>query len=252
MIRQYTLTLKSDGGGFVPSDAYRLYAAMLEMADAKAAEELHNEERPALSHCLIPIDRGGGALWRVTLLRAEQHPDIAALLDDCEGFRLKSFDRPIKCIGRQNRVFNDIAEIMKIAGQDENCPRFFLRFVSPAAFRSKGEYLIFPTIRHIIRSAAMTWNGLFADNRVDDEDAMMMIEEKTKITGYELKSSYYSLKDNNIPGFMGSMTINTKLPAPMLQLLRLLLSLGSLSGIGIKTTLGMGGLTLREFPKKAQ
>lgn len=58
----------------------------------------------------------------------------------------------------------------------------------------------------------------------------------------------YTLKSARIPGFSGHLTLSSSLSAPMQEVRNLLLVFSTLCGIGIKTTLGMGGVTLEISP----
>ena len=61
--------------------------------------------------------------------------------------------------------------------------------------------------------------------------------------GYQLRDQSYFLKDNHVPGFVGSLTLDsTCLSGFHRTLADALLYFSGYSGIGIKTTLGMGGI----------
>ncbi|MEG1602743.1 MAG: CRISPR system precrRNA processing endoribonuclease RAMP protein Cas6 [Cloacibacillus sp.] len=250
MIKEYILALRQESGKAPLSfeDGYPLYGMLLEMLTSDAAQSLHDEERPVLSQYLIPEERGKSALWKVTLLK-EPQPELASLLENRGEFLLKSKEMRLCVRERKTVEIKNISELLDIPGTNRDASRFCLRFLSPSSYRSAGEYQIFPTVRHIIHSAALSWNYIFEDNSMDDEDAMSMLEAGVKITSYNLKSYYYPLKGNKIPAFLGTVTLNARLSAPMLQLLRAFLSLGTLRGVGIKTTLGMGGLSVKESSK---
>ena len=251
MIKEYTLRLKRRGGEapLEYADAYPLYAALLELAGTRTAQNLHEEGRPSLSQYLMPMEGGAGALWRITLWKKEEQEEIAPLLTKNREFTLRSKKTTLTVEEKSVIEISSLSELLEIPGANRDASRFFLRFLSPASYRSGGEYQIFPSVRHIVRSAAQTWNDVFPENSMDDEEAMSMLEAGVKITGYNLKSVYYALKGNKIPAFCGTATLNPRLSAPMLQLLRALLSLGTLCGTGIKTTLGMGGMKATESPR---
>ena len=71
-----------------------------------------------------------------------------------------------------------------------------------------------------------------------------MLLEGIRICDYNLHTTRYLLKDNRIPGFIGSLRIDTHLSAPLLEIWKILISFSEYSGIGIKTALGMGGVKL--------
>ena len=83
---------------------------------------------------------------------------------------------------------------------------------------------------------------------MDDEDAAAALERGVRITDYQLRSGRYTLKSARIPGFSGRLTLSSALSAPMQEVWNLLLVFSTLCGIGIKTTLGMGGVTLEISP----
>ena len=79
---------------------------------------------------------------------------------------------------------------------------------------------------------------------LEDDDAIQMLTNNLRIRSYRLKSSTYRLKQNSIPGFCGEIVISSKLSPPMLELWKILLIFSEYAGIGIKTALGMGGVSI--------
>ena len=62
------------------------------------------------------------------------------------------------------------------------------------------------------------------------------------IVDYSLRTVRYSLKGTKIPAFVGNIVMESRLSAPLQEIWQLLVALAPYSGIGIKTTLGMGGV----------
>ena len=58
---------------------------------------------------------------------------------------------------------------------------------------------------------------------------------------YHLKTTRFSLKGIRIPGFTGSCIVEAKLAPPLLALWNTLAEFSNDAGIGIKTSIGMGG-----------
>lgn len=69
------------------------------------------------------------------------------------------------------------------------------------------------------------------------------------ITSYKLQSTYFSVESVKIPSFTGRITIKINKSAHLGNILKLLLSYGEYSGIGIKTALGMGTVKIEEVKK---
>lgn len=65
-----------------------------------------------------------------------------------------------------------------------------------------------------------------------------------RILDYSLHTVSYPIKNTRIPGFVGSAVVEARLALPLLELWNALLSFAPYGGIGIKTTLGMGGVSV--------
>lgn len=70
------------------------------------------------------------------------------------------------------------------------------------------------------------------------------METGVHIVDYRLHTSRYHIKNTKIPGFSGIVTLESRLPAPLEEIWKLLVRFAPYCGIGIKTTLGMGGVSL--------
>ena len=77
-----------------------------------------------------------------------------------------------------------------------------------------------------------------------DPDALDAILRGLHILDYNLHTVSYPIKNTRIPGFVGSAVVEARLALPLLELWNALLSFAPYGGIGIKTTLGMGGVSV--------
>ena len=68
-----------------------------------------------------------------------------------------------------------------------------------------------------------------------------MRQRRFFMTDYNLRTTRYPLKNVRIPSFAGSVVLESRLAQPMQEIWKLLLHTAQYTGIGIKTTLGMGG-----------
>ena len=59
---------------------------------------------------------------------------------------------------------------------------------------------------------------------------------------FGLHDQTYYLKGNSIPGFVGELTLENRLDGFHRELANALLYFADFAGVGIKTTLGMGGV----------
>lgn len=251
MLSQYRITLSPLRGrecslGF--ADAYPLYSALMEKLSSETADRLHSRDT-LISQYLSPIQGGKSALWTISILDTESCPEVVSLLESNNSFTLSSKGVELKVEGKEYSKIKSIDELMALPGGNIDCNRFHIRFISPSSFKVGGEYSLFPSVKHILGSISSRWGAAFANEEIEDTKALEALEEGVRITGYTLKSSYFKLKGYSVAGFTGSITLSARLPVPMLLLLRGMLAFGTYSGIGVKTSLGMGGVQVSESPR---
>ena len=128
-----------------------------------------------------------------------------------------------------------------------NCSRRIkIRFVTPTAFRTAGEYQNYPTARHIFQSLANKFDAMSTDVTIGSTQVLEDIQQHTKVIGYSLRSTLYSVEGIKIPSFQGTMTFSLTGPQQLVNLTHMLLQFGTYAGIGIKTAMGMGGMQIVE------
>ena len=93
-------------------------------------------------------------------------------------------------------------------------------------------------------SLVLHWNTAFPDCQLSDPDALDAILRGLRILDYSLHTVSYPIKNTRIPGFVGSAVVEARLALPLLELWNALLSFAPYGGIGIKTALGMGGVSV--------
>ena len=101
----------------------------------------------------------------------------------------------------------------------------------------------------LLQSLIAHWNAAFPEYALIDPDALQALQQGLHIVDYNLHTTRYLLKETRIPAFQGNVTIEARLAPPLLELWNALLSFASHGGVGIKTTLGMGGAAT-DFYKK--
>ena len=131
-----------------------------------------------------------------------------------------------------------------LAAREELASRTRLWFRTPCAFKQAGRYAIYPQEFLLLQSLVLHWNTAFPDCQLSDPDALDAILCGLRIRDYSLHTVSYPIKNTCIPGFVGSAVVEARLALPLLELWNALLSFAPYGGIGIKTTLGMGGVSV--------
>lgn len=243
MLKRYTMTLDpQEPGHSRPEWAYHLYAALLEEAPETFGAVSHRDGTTPVSQYLSR--EGERLVWRVTLLGGESEAALAPVLEAREEYRLKKDGRTLHVA---RRSFDQISEVEELFVRSAGCSGLHqLTVRTPAAFKSRGQYQILPSPRLILQSLIKQWNGCFPGCPIEDEDGegMETIAAGLLCRSYQLRSQSYFLKGNRIPGFVGSLMLDTtRLIGFHRTLADALLYFSGYAGIGIKTALGMGGVS---------
>ena len=83
------------------------------------------------------------------------------------------------------------------------------------------------------------------EQQIFDEEVLQMIEERVFVKQYKLKSTWFYLEGTKIPAFVGSIQLYAKMTQSMINLINYLLKYGEFSGVGIKSAIGMGAISVQ-------
>ena len=238
MIRSYVYRVNTNSP--IPSDrAYAFYSALLSLLPEDYGKLLHRQgETPITQHL---YEENGETFWRVHLLDHTEDDTVSAVLDRLDSISLHTGELGL---ARKERVILTAEDLMQAARTMEARRYFTLRFLSPTAFKQAGRYVVLPEKELILQSLVNKWNVVFPSYPLEDQDAIRMLADGVRISDYRLRTTRFHMKDSRIPGFVGNLSFDTQLSAPIMELWKLLLAFSECSGIGIKTALGMGGIML--------
>ena len=241
MITQYQFAITGEKS-LRSSDAYKFYSWLLQTLPDSFCDHLHQQSQTPIAQHLYfgpAIDR---PVWTVSLLGLEVEQLVSPILDSISCVNLHTDAFEVQCLS-QTKI-DSIQALLSEAGSMNASRRTTFQLCSPTSFKQNDRYTLFPQERLILQSLISKWDELFPEYPLDDPDARQMLESGIRISDYRLRSSRYALKGVKIPGFVGEITLDTRLSAPMQQLWNSLCLLAPYTGIGIKTALGMGGVKL--------
>lgn len=79
-----------------------------------------------------------------------------------------------------------------------------------------------------------------------DDDTLEQLVMGSEITRYRLQSTVFPLEGVSIPSYKGSMSVRIHGTDTMSRYARLLFRFGEYSGVGIKSSIGMGAMRIVE------
>lgn len=239
MITQHQLVLHTPDRRPMPAVwAYRLYAWLLSRLPREEGDWLHRTGEHPISQYLFYDKDMGQTVWTVNLLCPELEEQLSNPLLDTNAIDLHGSSISV---ARQTICRIPDPETLILQGREQCRRRVEMRFLTPTAFKQGGRYAIFPQEKLLLQSLLNRWNYLCPGYPLTDEDAISALLEGIHIVDYALRTTRYRMKDTAIPGFCGKIQVEAKLPLPLLELWGALVCLAPYGGIGIKTTLGMGG-----------
>lgn len=224
-----------------PEWGYRLYAALLERSDAAFGENVHRDGVTPVSQ-FLRVGQDGELLWTVNLLGNEAETALCGVLEQAGQITLEKDGVTLSAQLAQRRAVADADELLALAAAHSGEHR--LAFRTATAFKRQGRYLNLPTARLIVQSLVKKWNGCITDCLIEDEDGegLDALANGLRVKSFHLSDRMYYLKGNSIPGFTGELLLDNRLSGFQRQLTDALLLFADFAGVGIKTTLGMGGV----------
>ncbi len=218
-----------------------LQGALLERVDAQYAGLLHQLPfNPYSQYCILAND--GSIVWKVTALSDEAAQFLIEPLRSLEEVHLRA-------VGTSFSVSSTTLESLDIkclldSIYEDGPSKVKLQFLTPTAFKSRGSYVIMPTPRLIFQNLLMHYSQVYEGSKEIDADTVDFIEQNVHVCSYNLQSRYFehvAPHGKKIPAFIGAMTLSIGGPQSMTGLARMLLKFGTYAGMGIKTSMGMGG-----------
>jgi len=217
-MKQYRFKISYDGR-FSYSWGYALYSAFLERLDDETADEIHNDL--FFNQYLTPTE------W---VINTEKNYDFLS------EYYLKKYETTIYLQEKAVIEIEEQALADKFLVREPYKKNIRIRFLTPTTFKQSDDYVLFPTKDLIMQSLTNKWNDWAQTFILED-----MTWDCCKISKYNLKSVTYNLKNTKIKGFVGYVDLFFWGSESVIRLANMVCNFGDYAGVGIKTTLGMGG-----------
>lgn len=223
------------------------HGILMEKIETEYAGYLHESGYKPFSQFLTQLDGGKHWLWTINTLSKQAWQGMGKLLlqDNLTEFILK--DKDLRLIIKEKKETESISyqDLTREFYLNQNPKRNIkIRFLTPCSFKSANQYVIFPDLALIYQSLINKYDAFADDFSLKSAEALQHLSRHTKISNYRLRSTRYYLERIKIPSFMGELDLVVSGPETMVSLANLLFCFGQYSGIGIKTALGMGAISI--------
>ncbi len=185
--------------------------------------------------------------WIICCLNERAYKNIwENTLSKVSDFVLERQQIPVRIISNSIKKLSE-QELSDLFKGAERISRFELHFNSPVSFKSSGSYVIFPEVGLILKSLISRYDLIFQQETLSDPETFDQLCANCRISGYRLKSTVFHLEGVKIPAFIGDITLRCNGTATMANFLNMLLTFGTFSGIGVKTSIGMGSFSCQKI-----
>ncbi|MBQ6583046.1 MAG: CRISPR system precrRNA processing endoribonuclease RAMP protein Cas6 [Mogibacterium sp.] len=226
-----------------------MQGVLMEHIDPAYAEKLHEQSlNPYSQHIEIRPDCVDWIICTVTE-EAREQIIVPLMAEDLQSIWLEHKQLRLEVLGKtlEEMTYDELLERTYFA----ECPRYVtVEFRTAAAFKVNGNYQFYPTVEHLLMSLIRKHDRFAGRFEIYTDKIEQELRENIQITDYRLRSTRFHLEGVRIPSFLGSVTLRIGGPRQFVSLINMLLAFGEYTGVGIKTGLGMGAVTVTQHRKE--
>lgn len=220
-----------------------LHGVLMENVNRDYGDYLHNSRLNPFSQHVYP-NSNGNIIWRINTLDKDAYDNLIVPLQNKDKLFLKQRNQEVEVIKKITESTSAVELIKEYYKEQKQQSIYNLQFVTPTNFKLQGEYQLFPELKAIYRNVMNRFDEFSDEYKIFDEDALNHLIQRTRIVDFRLKSQRFYLEKTRIPGYVGNIKVSVKGSSAMESLVGLIFSYSEFSGIGIKTSIGMGGTKL--------
>lgn len=223
----------------------QLLGVLMELIDSDYADFLHNGHVNPYSQSVFLEE--GKIFWKVSTLNKEAYEQIIKVLIDPKfsGFELKS--KGVE-IGVKRKEIDSIglSKLVEIFYKGPGANKKKIYFRTPASFKQSGHYHLFPEPFLVLQNLAIRYGVLFDADGDLDEEMKEQLKKFMFATNLQLKTLRMPLEGVRVPGVVGRVDLNVSGPDTLANYVNMLLEFARFSGVGIKTSMGMGAVDIQD------
>lgn len=241
MLAKLRMEIEADHSDFGHYQASNMHGILMEILEPAYVEYLHEQKyNPYSQH----LEIGEKNYWTVKTMNKTAFDKIILPLMSSEVSLLEIKKKNIKVqIKKKELLTQEKKELLNRFYENESGHFLNLEFLTPTSFKHDGEYVIMPDLRLIYQSLMNKYSASCTDMEMFDEEVLEEMIQNSKIVNYRLNSTYFYLEGVKIPSFRGKLSIKIR-SATLARYARFLAEFGEYSGVGIKTSIGMGALKI--------
>ena len=224
-----------------------MQGVLMERIDHDYATYLHKQNLRPYSQYIFFSKKQHCLIWRISTLNQQAHDEIILpLLNLPYSVFLRHKQINITTISKEIIYENTYEKLAKKYFSSSNNPEEIkiidFNFITSTAFKSQGKYIIFPEIHFLLSSLLNRWNYLSNTDFLNDKTVLANLQRHLYVADYKLNMRPFSLEGVRVPAFIGLYSLGIAKNDMAQKIALLLAEFAHLSGIGIKTAIGMGAV----------
>lgn len=222
-----------------------MHGALMGLVSTEAANKLHSGQfRPFSQYIeIVSIHK---LLWHIGIWGKDATETLLSAIMPLSTVTLNYHNLTLPVLKTHRESVSEEEYMARFFTEAEPANRYEMRFLTPCTHRSAGQYVLYPTPELIYQSLALRFSAYSQEFDLHDPEVIEHLGTHTRITRYSLKSSIYQIEDSvRIHGYIGYVCLSLRGPEALIRLGGMLLSLAEYAGVGVKTTMGMGGVQIK-------
>ena len=243
MLAELKMKLDVDQRDFGYYQSSNMQGVLMEQIAPEYAERLHEQGlKPYSQYIIVGKEE---KVWVIKTYTKEAYENIIVPLLDGKftAYTINKKQMHVTICEKTVRTVQQQALLEEFYSDSYN--RYLnLEFLTPTAFKSNGKYMIMPDMRYIYQSLMNKYSAASANMQLYDDDTLEQLTTNSQIVRYRLRSTFFPMEGVKIPAFQGEIGVKVTGTTTMAKYAKLLVRFGEYSGVGIKTSVGMGALKI--------
>lgn len=212
---------------------------IMENIDPAYAEYFHYNDTNPFTSSIYKDRKTKKFFWRITTYNKKAYDMIVTyfLENNLDKIYIKHKDLEvaIKSFEMKKSSFEDI--FLSEEGRNK------IELYTVTSFKSDGMTHIFPNIQTLLKGVITKINKHSDTVKLESDEIINEFLQRVYIRDYNLRTQNFYVEKVRIKGFIGDITLGIKGNDPALkQILNFLVLASKYTGLGIKTSLGMGAV----------
>lgn len=220
---------------------------LMERIDRDYASFLHKQSLRPYSQYIFFSKKDNCLIWRISALNQQAANELLLPLFNLPySIFLRHKQTRLTTISKkyiyENTYENLAQKYLSLPNNPDKQKIIDFSFITSTAFKSQGKYIIFPEIHLLLASLLNRWNAFSQTDFLNDRQITFNLQQYLYVADYKLNMRPFSLEGVRVSAFVGTYSIGVVQNDMAQKLFTMLSEFAHLSGIGIKTAIGMGAV----------